>query len=51
MGGHTLQYLLPTVSKGYSRWVTLITDYNAKKEKKFNNHTLNSFKKEEKNSP
>ena len=33
----TLQYLSPTISKGYSRWVTLIIVYNAQKEKKINN--------------
>ena len=36
--------LLPTISKGYLRWATLITDYNAQKEKKINNNTLNSLK-------
>ena len=49
MEEHTLQYLLPTISKGYSRRVTLTTDYNAQKEKKINNHTLNSLNKEENN--
>ena len=49
MEEHTLQYLLPTISKSYSRSVTLITDYNAQKEKKLNSHTLNSLNKEEKN--
>ena len=48
MGEHTLRYLLPTISKGYLRWVTLIADCNAKK-KKINNHTLNSLKQRGKN--